>query len=682
MRSVSLFQRAARAVLWLACTLGLGSGLASAQADKADSAAAASGGAEAEAVSYEQVRAVFKKHCLACHNDDRGRGGLDLSTLEGIKVGGASGAVVVSGKPDESLLFTLAAQLETPKMPPNKPKIPQRELDLIRHWIEGGPFGREDPTTPLQPTARKQPAKTVSAPAVSPALTPASARKAMGLPAGAAIEPLRRATAITALAVSPKSPLVAVSGHHQVVLFQWTEKMQSAEKPQSTALAYPEGDVFALRFSRDGTLLLAGGGVGGQSGKVVGFEVATGKRLFELGDETDAVLAVDISPDKGLVALGGPGRSVKVFRTGNGEQVATLRKHTDWILSLAFSPDGLLLASGDRFGGLQVWEAASEKEFHTLRGHVGPVNALAWTADCDRLLSAGQDGSLRYWDMHLGTLVTRWEGETGAILAVDRDAAGRVVCGGRAKKVVVWEKPEVQMQQMSMPDEVLKLGLSHDATHVIAGDAAGNIAVLSLATGALTGEVALPTGPPLARREPPTRTQKPLSPAQHTAPPKSADVAAAEEQARRAVAELAEAREAAALTDAAVKGTEASLKKLQESAVKLATVVAAREIAAKETARRAAELRAKAESAETAAAPPAVSRDQMHERLAEKRSLLESTRTVTERIERAARKSPGDAGLEAATKIANELTDKLAREVEAAVEELRGIEASAGTTQK
>jgi mono/diheme cytochrome c family protein len=669
--------RQVRPALLLVVALAISDSVGVAQTEK--SGPAAGSAAESEAVTYEQVRAVFKKHCLACHNADRERGGLDLSTIDGIKSGGASGHVVVSGKPDESLLFTLPAQLETPKMPPNKPKIPQREIDLIRRWIESGPFERVDPPVKSGTTAAKSPAESVAAPAVPPS----PARVAAGLAAGVAIEPLRRATAITALAVNPKTPLVAVSGHRQVVLFQWNEKLPAADETRFEAFPFPEGDVFALRFTRDGELLLAGGGVGGQSGKVVGFNVATGKRLFELGDESDAVLALDISSDKSLVALGGPGRSVKIIRTATGELAATLRKHTDWILSLAFSPDGLLLASGDRFGGLQVWEAASGKEFLTLRGHVGAVQALGWSADSDRLLSAGQDGVLRFWDMHEGALVTRWEGGTGGILAVDGDAAGCVVCGGRERKITVWKKPDVRLQEMSMPDEVVKVGLSHDSSRVIAGDAAGNIAIFSLPEGNLAGQFALPLGPAPARTEP--RSRLPAPPlAKAPARPASGNLAAAEEESRRAGAELAVAREASALADAAIKGAEDSLKKLRESAAKLAQIVASREAAAKQAAQRVADLRAHAEAARNADAVvdlPA-EREQLSERLTEKRSLLEAARAVTERIQRAAARAPGDTGLEAAAKLAAELQNRLARDVEAAAGELRRLEESSGTTQE
>ena len=89
-------------------------------------------------VTWDQVRPVFQKRCFACHRGEQARGGLDVSTVAGIKAGSTSGAAVVSGKPEESMIYTLPSHLENPQMPPNSAKMPQRELDLIFGWIQGG----------------------------------------------------------------------------------------------------------------------------------------------------------------------------------------------------------------------------------------------------------------------------------------------------------------------------------------------------------------------------------------------------------------------------------------------------------------------------------------------------------------------------------------------------------------
>jgi len=59
---------------------------------------------------------------------------------------------------------------------------------------------------------------------------------------------------------------------------------------------------------------------------------------MEAGDEYDTVLAVDISPDRHYIALGGPNRLVKIFK--DGKLLFSIKKHTDWVTALAFTSDG------------------------------------------------------------------------------------------------------------------------------------------------------------------------------------------------------------------------------------------------------------------------------------------------------------------------------------------------------
>src|SRR4029079_930435 len=119
-------------------------------------------------------------------------------------------------------------------------------------------------------------------------------------PANLRLEPVvkaQRDTAVTAVARSAGPPLFAVSGQKQVLLYN------SDSLDLIGVLPFPEGTVNVLKFSRNGSLLLAGGGRPGKSGRVVIWSVAKAERLFEVGDESDSVLAADISPDQSRVAL-------------------------------------------------------------------------------------------------------------------------------------------------------------------------------------------------------------------------------------------------------------------------------------------------------------------------------------------------------------------------------------------
>ncbi|MCY2982924.1 MAG: hypothetical protein NTY15_04720 [Planctomycetota bacterium] len=91
-----------------------------------------------EKVSFDAVQPILRKHCERCHNEDQPRGDLVLTSLDKVLAGSSSGFVVVAGKVEESPLYLLMAHLDTPKMPPNKPRIPQRELNIIERWITTG----------------------------------------------------------------------------------------------------------------------------------------------------------------------------------------------------------------------------------------------------------------------------------------------------------------------------------------------------------------------------------------------------------------------------------------------------------------------------------------------------------------------------------------------------------------
>jgi WD40 repeat protein len=449
-------------------------------------------------VTWDQVRPVFQKRCFACHRGEQARGSLDLSSVAGIKTGSSSGVAVVAGNPEESMIYTLAAHLENPKMPPNRARIAQRELDLIFGWIQGGLSERVTETS-TKTTMTRRPKMTRPRTVISrvrksdstTAMKIASASSSDAASVVAAPEvPVkiipRQSYVVTAMAASPTASLVAISAPQQILIYQWTDQSLV------TTVPFPEGDVFSLRFSQDGSMLIAGGGIGAETGKVVGIEVTTGERVFEVGEESDVVLAADISPDGRMVAFGGPTRTVQLFDSVSGLPVAEMKKHTDWILSTAFSNDGLLLATGDRFGSLLVWEAATGKEFAVLRGHTGAINALAWSADSNELISAGDDGTIRFWNMHDCAEVRRINGDVGGILAADFDAAKKMVVGGRGQTLSIHSSPDHRAHSIKMADEVTRLAITQDASHVVVADAIGNIKLFHIETGVEVGEFVLP----------------------------------------------------------------------------------------------------------------------------------------------------------------------------------------------
>jgi hypothetical protein len=85
----------------------------------------------------ERVAPVLRQRCVECHNPQKDRGGLDLTTRERLLEGGGQGPAVVPGSAAKSLLVQMVSG-DKPKMPKQEePLTPQQVADL-RQWIDGG----------------------------------------------------------------------------------------------------------------------------------------------------------------------------------------------------------------------------------------------------------------------------------------------------------------------------------------------------------------------------------------------------------------------------------------------------------------------------------------------------------------------------------------------------------------
>ncbi len=383
-------------------------------------------GADDKVTYDDNVAPIFRQRCGTCHNPTAKKADLDVTNYLKLMQGGATGAVIEPGDADSSYLFMLVTHKEEPYMPQKADKMPDAEIDLLRRWINGGALENAG-SKAAKPKATMKVA-VGEASSTRPAIVP--------LPPRMALEPamrLEQPPMARSMATSPWAPLVAVTSQRQVLLYN-TKSLELVG-----VLPFPEGQPNVVRFSRDGRLLLAGGGQPAASGKVVVWDITTGERVFEVGNELDAVMAADISPDHKQIALGGPQRRVKVYSTETGELQYELTKHTDWVLAAKFSPDGVLLATADRGGGLCVWEAETGHEYLTLTGHTAAVNAVAWRSDSNVLASASEDATVQLWEMENGAVIKKWNAKA-PVLSMDFTRTGQVITGGRDQVVRLWNQ--------------------------------------------------------------------------------------------------------------------------------------------------------------------------------------------------------------------------------------------------
>ena len=438
-----------------------------------------------EKITYaDHVRPLLENKCFSCHNPDKKKGDLDLTSFAATMTGGGSGSVISAGDAEGSKLVTCVTKKAEPYMPPEGSALGAKDIEILTKWISGG----------VLETASSIAKK--SAPKANLTLTSVGKGKPEGPPAvpeNVLLEPVvvaPRTTAITALASSPWAPLVAVSGQRQALIYDTNTKVLAGIYP------YPEGYIRSLKFSQNGSLLIAGGGRGGKNGNAVAWDVKSGKRITEVGKEFDQVMSADITANHSMIAIGSPSKKVKVYNASTGEELYVIKKHTEWVLAVAFSPDGVLLASADRNGNVMVSEAANGGEFFTLDGHKAACTSLAWRADGNILASCAEDGKVSLWEMENGKLVKSWDAHGGGVLSVNFTPDGQVVTAGRDGTVKIWDINGTKKKETkSAGDLITKVAGLFDSKVVASGDWQGNVKLWNIDTMEELGVLSSNPGP-------------------------------------------------------------------------------------------------------------------------------------------------------------------------------------------
>ena len=484
-----------------------------------------------EKLTYDDhIRPLLENKCFSCHNPDKKKGGLELTSYSGLMSGGSGGAVVDSGNPQGSRLWTCSAKKEEPFMPPEGAPLDAKDLALLSKWIAGGVL-----------QAKGSVAKKSNKPKVDLSFAGGAGKPTgpVARPENVLLEPVivtPRTSAVIAMAASPWTSLLAVAGQKQILLYD-TDSHELAG-----ILPYAEGYARSLKFSANGSLLVMGGGRGGKIGHAIVWDVKTGKRVTEIGKEFDQVMSADISPDHRKVVIATNAKKVKCFDVANGEQLYLISKHTEWVTGADFSPDGVLLATSDRNGNVFVWEADNGGEFYALGQHKGSVTDLAWRADSNILASCSADGVITTWEMKTGKQVASWNAHGGNVQSVSFLPDGRLVSGGADGASAVWTiegKRVEQSQAVKQGDQVARVVGLYDSKNFVTANWLGEVRFFETATGRELTQVS-------------------------SNPPKLGDrLAAAEKRLAELVPALAPAEAAVKAAEASVPVAEAALGKLK-----------------------------------------------------------------------------------------------------------------------
>ena len=327
-------------------------------------------------VSFEKdIRDIFELNCVACHYEGGAESRLIVEEAATMIKGGKRGAGIVPGKPDESLIYLVAARKKAPHMPPLPNKVEAasltpRELGILRQWIlEGAQADGTDTDTKVN----WQP-----------------------IPAGM--------HASYAVALSPWADRVAASRANQLSIFEVDSGNEARLLDPNLAslkiddqAMYPGGAahrdfVHSIAFHPNGRMLASGG-----------FRVV---KLWEQPQNVQTLTMplgaiasdIDVNAAKQVVAIGTQQNSVSLRSIVDGKEIKKFEGHTGPVSGVALSADASQLVSGSEDKSLRIWNVESGAIVRQI-DTPSPIHDLAVTLDGKQVISAHDDGIIRVWNV-------------------------------------------------------------------------------------------------------------------------------------------------------------------------------------------------------------------------------------------------------------------------------------------
>ncbi|MEM8955097.1 MAG: c-type cytochrome domain-containing protein [Verrucomicrobiota bacterium] len=317
---------------------------------------------------HEDIAPLLRQYCVGCHNDDDYKGDYSVERYIDLVSDDLGETMVDPGDVDASYLMRLLTGDADDLMPPeDEPQLSAKEIALFRAWIASGGKGPAEDDSILSTLKVREMAP---APGTRP---------------------------ITALEMSGDGTLAAVGRYGEVAL---ASVDRDGRMEDLRVLGAPGGKVNAVHFvkgARD--RVVTAGGIAGLKGVATIWNVATGERLGEFGEglHRDVLYDAETDPDGGLLATVGYDGKLVLWEVVTGRRKRTIEGHNGAIFDVAFSPDGRVVATASADETIKLWEVETGRRLDTLNQPQGEVYAVLFSADGKYLFGAGADRRIRMW---------------------------------------------------------------------------------------------------------------------------------------------------------------------------------------------------------------------------------------------------------------------------------------------
>ena len=376
-------------------------------------------GATSPSVSLASTRdalTILKTECFSCHNPEKKKGHLVLSTEEGLRKGGGteSGPVVIPGHPELSALVKVLSADADPHMPPKR-QLSSPQVEQVRRWISEGA------TWDAAAVREESEAKAIVMADLPQAYHPSFALAvsadgrhlaaseggrlrvfaigATNLVLEGSVE--AHTDAIQSLAWSHDGSQVASGAMQRVVT--WSGRGLSKVREWQRGLS---GRVTAMQFTPgDAAILIADGGFG-QPGilRLLSLQAPHDADVTSWTAHRDTIFDLQLSRDGKQCVTAGGDKLIKIWDLATQRETATLEGHNAQVLTVGFNTNATQVASGGADKELKIWDVATREKISNLGQHTAALSKLTWLSETQALFVVREDGVvLRYTDIKAHT---------------------------------------------------------------------------------------------------------------------------------------------------------------------------------------------------------------------------------------------------------------------------------------